>query len=159
MLRVVPATERDVPIIRRFILELAEYERLSAEISEADLRQHLFGARPAAEAVIGYVDEEPAGFALFFQNFSTFAGTPGLYLEDLYVRPDKRGVGLGRKLLAHLAQIAVARGYTRMEWSVLDWNELALGVYRRIGAEPLSEWTVHRMTGDALRKLARLDGT
>ena len=156
MLRIVQATERDLPLILRFIQELAEYERLrdQAVATEDDLRRWLFGPRPAAEVVIGYVDDEPAGFALYFQNFSTFLARPGLYLEDLFVRPAWRGRGLGRKLLVHLASVAVERGYGRMEWNVLDWNELALRVYRRAGAEALNDWTVHRLTGDALKRLA-----
>jgi GNAT superfamily N-acetyltransferase len=104
--------------------------------------------------MIGYADDDPAGFALYFQSFSTFLGRPGLYLEDLFVRPEWRGLGLGRRLLTHLARIAVDRGYGRMEWSVLDWNEPALAVYRKVGATPMVEWTVQRLTGDALRALA-----
>jgi GNAT superfamily N-acetyltransferase len=156
VLRIAPATAADLPLILHFIQALAEYERLRADavVTEDDLRRWLFGPQPAAEVVIGYVDDQPAGFALYFQNFSTFMGRPGLYLEDLFVLPEWRGRGLGRRLLVHLARIAVDRGYGRMEWSVLDWNELALTVYRRAGAQPLSEWTVHRLTGDALRRLA-----
>jgi GNAT superfamily N-acetyltransferase len=150
------AAEADVPIIFAFIRDLAEYERLlpSVTATEATLRTFLFGPNPAAEVVIGWADGEPAGFALYFQSFSTFVGRPGLYLEDLFVRPDWRGRGLGRRLLAHLARVAVDRGYGRMEWSVLDWNEPALAVYRKIGATPMSEWTVQRLTGDALQALA-----
>jgi GNAT superfamily N-acetyltransferase len=157
VLRIVPATERDLPLILHFIQDLAEYERLRehAVVTLEDLRRWLFGSQKAAEVVIGYVDDEPAGFALYFQNFSTFLGKPGLYLEDLFVLPAWRGRGLGRKLLVHLARIAVDRGYGRMEWSVLDWNELALRVYRQAGAEPLTDWTVHRLAGDALTQLAR----
>jgi GNAT superfamily N-acetyltransferase len=155
--RITPAEERDLPLILRFIKELAEYEKLSAEVvaTEATLRQSIFGPSPAAEVVIAYAGDEPAGFAVFFQSFSTFLGKPGLYLEDLFVLPAWRGHGLGRRLLTHLAGLAVDRGYGRMEWSVLDWNELALGVYRRIGARPMDEWTVHRLTGDSLRALAK----
>jgi GNAT superfamily N-acetyltransferase len=151
-----PASEADVPLILRFIRELAEYEHLLATVTatEESLRACLFGATPAAEVVIGYAGGEPAGFALFFQSFSTFLGRPGLYLEDLFVLPEWRGRGLGRRLLAHLARIAVERNYGRMEWSVLDWNEPALAVYRRVGATAMSEWTVQRLTGDALRSLA-----
>jgi GNAT superfamily N-acetyltransferase len=154
--RIDRATEQDLPVILHFIQQLAEYEQLSDEVvaTESSLRRWLFGPVPAAEVVIGYAGDEPAGFALFFQSFSTFLGAPGLYLEDLFVRSEWRGRGLGSQLLAHLAAMAVERGWGRMEWSVLDWNELALGVYRRMGARPLSEWTVHRLTGDALRELA-----
>jgi GNAT superfamily N-acetyltransferase len=156
--RIEPARERDVPLILRFIKDLAEYEKLSdqVEATEATLRQSLFETSPAAEVVIAYVGDEPAGFAVFFQSFSTFLGRPGLYLEDLFVLPEFRGRGAGRGLLIHLAGLAVERGYGRMEWSVLDWNELALGVYRKAGAQPMDEWTVHRLTGDALRQLALL---
>ena len=154
--RIVPATEADIPLILQFIRELAEYEKLldAVTATEDKLFAALFGPRPAAEVVIGYAGEEPAGFAVFFQSFSTFLGVPGLYLEDLYVSPQWRRHGLGRQLLRHLARVAVERGYGRMEWSVLDWNEPALAVYRRVGAEPMSEWTVQRLTGNALRALA-----
>jgi GNAT superfamily N-acetyltransferase len=151
------ATERDVPLILQFINELAEYERLSSSVvaTEDGLRAALFGARPAAEVLIAEADGEPAGFALFFQNFSTFAGRPGLYLEDLFVRPASRRCGYGTSLLVRLAQIAVERDYGRMEWAVLDWNDMAKRVYRRIGAQSMDEWRVNRLTGDALRALAR----
>jgi len=154
--RIVPATDTDIPLILQFIRELAEYEQLLHTVTATDDKIHaaLFGPRPAAEVVIGYAGDEPAGFAVFFQSFSTFLGVPGLYLEDLYVSPRWRRQGLGRQLLIHLARIAVERGYGRMEWSVLDWNEPALAVYRRVGAEPMSEWTVQRLTGHALRALA-----
>ena len=155
-LRIAPVGESDLPLILRFIRDLAEYEQLLPAVvaTEERLKVALFGPRPAAEAILGYVDDEPAGFALFFQSFSTFVGLPGLYLEDLFVVPQWRGHGLGRLLLSHLARTAVERGYGRMEWSVLDWNEPAIAVYRRIGAEPMHEWTVQRLTGDALRALA-----
>ena len=151
------ANERDVPLILAFIRELAEYEHLSGAVSasEAGLGAALFGERPAAEVIIGEFTGQPVGFAVFFQNFSTFVGRPGLYLEDLFVRPAYRGRGFGTRLLVRLAQIALERGFGRMEWAVLDWNELALGVYRRIGAEAMNDWTVHRLTGDALAALAR----
>ncbi len=154
--RIAPATAADVSLILRFIRELAEYEQLlpAVKATEERLRAALFGPRPAAEALIGYAGDEPAGFAVFFQSFSTFVGLPGLYLEDLYVTPRWRRHGLGRLLLSHLARIAVERGYGRMEWAVLDWNEPALAVYRQVGAQPMSEWTVHRLTGEALRALA-----
>jgi GNAT superfamily N-acetyltransferase len=155
-LRVGPASENDVGLILGLIRQLAAYEKLAHEAvaTEDDLRAALFGPRPAAEVVIAYAGDEPAGFALFFQSFSTFVGRPGLYLEDLFVLPEWRGRGLGRMLLAHLARIAVDRGYGRMEWSVLDWNELAIRVYRGVGARPMDEWTVYRLSGDALRALA-----
>jgi GNAT superfamily N-acetyltransferase len=154
--RIEPATEKDVPLILRFIGELAVYEKLAHEVTatEGTLRESLFGSRPAAEVVLAYAGDEPAGFAVYFQTFSTFLGRPGVYLEDLYVTPGWRGRGLGRRLLAWVARVAVERGGGRMEWSVLDWNELALGVYRRIGARAMDEWTVHRLTGAALRELA-----
>jgi GNAT superfamily N-acetyltransferase len=156
MFHIRPATEHDTALLLELIRELAAYERLADHVvaTEADLRESLFGPRPGAEAVIGYAGSEPAGFAVFFQSFSTFVGRPGLYLEDLFVRPEWRKRGLGRLLLAHLAAVAVERGYGRMEWSVLDWNELAIGVYRAIGARPMDQWTVYRLTGDALRELA-----
>jgi GNAT superfamily N-acetyltransferase len=156
-IRLEPATQKDVPVILRFIKELAEYEKLSQEVvaTEDSLRTSLFGARPAAEVVIAYASDEPVGFALYFQTFSTFLGRPGIYLEDLYVTPARRGQGVGRRLLAYVARVAVDRGYGRMEWSVLNWNEPALVVYRRIGARPLDEWTVQRLTGDALISLAQ----
>jgi GNAT superfamily N-acetyltransferase len=150
------ATERDLSLILTFITDLASYEALSHEVSatEAGLRAALFGPRPAAEVIIGEVDGRPVGFAVFFQSFSTFLGQPGLYLEDLFVCPEWRGRGFGTRLLAHLARMAIDRGYGRMEWSVLDWNETALRVYRRIGARALEEWTVQRLSGDELRRLA-----
>lgn len=155
-LRIERATERDVPVILQMIKDLAEYERMSDRVTatEAGLRETLFGARPAAEVVIGYAGATPAGFALFFQNYSTFVGRPGLYLEDLFVRPEFRGHGFGRQLLAHLAKIAVDRGYGRFEWSVLDWNEPAIGFYKKLGAVPMADWTIFRVTGDALQRLA-----
>ena len=145
--------------ILSLIKALAEYERLAGPVhaTEADLRGVLFGARPAAEVIIAYADDEPAGFALYFQSFSTFVGRPGLYLEDLFVKPEWRNKGLGRMLLARLARIAVERGYGRMEWSVLNWNETALRVYRAVGAKPMNDWTVYRLNGAALRDLAAQD--
>ena len=156
VLRIVPATERDAPLILQMIKDLAEYERMADQVkaTEASVRETLFGARPAAEVVIGYAGEAPAGFALFFPNYSTFVGRPGLYLEDLFVRPEFRGHGFGKQLLAHLAKIAIDRGYGRFEWSVLDWNEPAIGFYKRLGAVPMDDWTIFRVTGDALTRLA-----
>ena len=154
--RIEPATERDLSLILRFIKELAAYEKMVHEVTATEdlLRSSLFGSRPAAEVAIAYADAEPAGFAVYFQTFSTFLGLPGVYLEYVYVSPAWRGLGLGRRLLAHVASVAVDRGCGRMEWSVLDWNELALDVYRTIGARPMDEWTVQRLTGAALRDLA-----
>jgi GNAT superfamily N-acetyltransferase len=150
-----PATIDDVPTILFFIRELAAYERLSHEVSadEAALRETLFGARPAAEVLLA-CDPEPVGFALFFPSYSTFLGKPGLYLEDLFVRPVARGRGHGVRLMAACARIAVERGYGRFEWSVLDWNEPALAFYRRLGAVPMADWTVQRLVGEPLRALA-----
>lgn len=151
-----PATEADVPRILEFIRGLAEYERLAHEVvaTEALLHQWLFGPRPVAEVLLADLDESPAGFALYFHNFSTFLGRPGIYLEDLFVRPELRGRGVGIRLLGELARLAVARGCGRLEWSVLDWNESAIGFYRALGAVAQDEWTVFRVTGDALTRLA-----
>jgi GNAT superfamily N-acetyltransferase len=150
------ATEDDVALLLSLIKELAEYERLSHEVvaTEEMLRDSLFGEQRVAEALLGYLGDEPAGFALFFHNFSTFLGRPGIYLEDLFVRPEFRGAGLGRALLVHLARLAEERGCGRLEWSVLDWNEPAIGFYKGIGASPVSGWTVYRVTGEALEELA-----
>ena len=155
-IRIVGANERNIPLIHAFIRELAEYERLLHEVvaTEDELRRTLFGPRPAAEILIAYDGAEPVGFALFFQTYSTFLAKPGLYLEDLFVRPSARGKGIGRKLLTYLARLAVERNYGRLEWRVLDWNETAIRFYRSIGAQPLDDWTVFRVTGDALRALA-----
>ena len=151
-----PAVADDVPLVLRFIRELAEYERLADQVvaTEEGLRHTLFGPAPKAEVVFAMVDGAEAGFALFFHNYSTFLGKLGLYLEDLYVRPELRGRGVGGALLRHLAQLALERGCGRLEWSVLDWNEPALAFYRSIGAKPVEGWTVHRLTGDALVSLA-----
>jgi GNAT superfamily N-acetyltransferase len=150
------ATEDDVPLILNLIKELAEYERLSHEVvaTEEALRDSLFGGRRVAEALLGFLEDDPAGFALFFHTFSTFLGKPGIYLEDLYVRPEFRGAGVGRALLVHLAKLAKERNCGRLEWSVLDWNEPAIGFYKGIGASPVSGWTVYRVTGKALEELA-----
>ena len=159
VLSIRPATAGDVPLIRQLIAELADYERLAhaAVATDDDLRAQLFGERPAAEVLIGELDGEPAGFALFFHNFSTFLGKRGLYLEDLFVRPAFRGAGLGKHLMAALARIAVQRGCGRFEWSVLDWNEPSIGFYRSIGAVGMDEWTVQRLEGEALHALASHD--
>ena len=155
-IRIEPAQERDVPLILELIRGLAEYERMSDQVvaTEAGLREALFGAQPSAEVIIAYADDRPAGFALFFHNFSTVLGRRGLYLEDLFVTPEFRRLGIGRRLLIELAQIAVARGCGRFEWSVLDWNAPAIEFYKRLGARPLDEWTIFRVTGDALTRLA-----
>ena len=159
LLSIRPATADDVPLIRQLIAELAEYERLAdaAVATDDDLRAQLFGAQPAAEVLIGEVDGEAAGFALFFHNFITFLGKRGLYLEDLFVRPAFRGSGLGRHLMASLARIAVQRDCGRFEWSVLDWNAPAIGFYRTLGAVGMDEWTVQRLEGEALHALASHD--
>lgn len=151
------AQSSDTPLLLQFIHELAEYERLSDHViaTEDSLRQWIFGARPAAEALICECDGEPAGFAVYFYHFSTFVGRPGLYLEDLYIRPRFRGRGLGRAVLRHLAQLAVARGCQRFEWAVLDWNQPAIDFYRSLGAEPMSDWRIFRLAGEALRQLGQ----
>lgn len=150
------ATPADIPTIHALIVALAVYEREpdGVKASEADLHTALFGARPVAEAVLAEVDGIAVGMALFFTSFSTWEGKAGLYLEDLFVAPEARGVGTGKALLVHLAALAVARGYARFEWQVLDWNAPAIGFYRALGALPRDEWTVMRVDGDALTKLA-----
>lgn len=150
------ATEADLPQVLFFIKALAEYERLAEAVvaTEDGLRQSLFGPRPYAECVIARWNGEPAGFALFFHNFSTFLGRPGVYLEDLFVKPELRGKGVGKALLRFLAQVAEERKCGRLEWSVLDWNESAIGFYKSIGAEALDEWLIFRLKGDALTRLA-----
>jgi GNAT superfamily N-acetyltransferase len=151
-----PATRRDVPLILRFIKELAEYEQLADKVvaAESELERTLFGERPFAEVILARVAGEPLGFALFFHNYSTFLGRPGLYLEDLYVVPEARGRGLGLALLSHLARLAHDRGCGRLEWWVLERNEAAIRFYRRVGAEPMADWTIFRLEGRALRDLA-----
>ena len=150
------AEENDVPLILEFIQSLAEYERLrdSCIATEDLLRRTLFGERPAAEVIIAAIDGAPAGFALFFHNYSTFLAQRGIYLEDLFVRPEARGRGVGFALLSELARIAIDRDCGRLEWAVLDWNQLAIDFYKRIGANPLDDWTVFRMTGEPLKELA-----
>jgi GNAT superfamily N-acetyltransferase len=154
-----PATGRDVPLILDFIRGLAEYERMldQVEATEASLRDSLFptgGRAPSAHCVIGAVDGTPAGFALYFFNYSTFLARPGLYLEDLFVKPEFRGAGLGKALLLHLAALAHERGCGRMEWAVLDWNEPAIGFYESLGARRLHEWRLCRLDREALARLA-----
>ena len=154
-----PATRADVPIILELIRGLAEYERLAHECvaTEAALEATLFGQRPGAEVIIALADGTAAGFALFFHNYSTFRAKRGIYLEDLFVKPAFRGRGIGKRLLSHLARIAVDRDCGRLEWSVLDWNVDAIRFYESLGAKPMDEWTVHRVTGEALARLAGSD--
>ncbi|MBK6803049.1 GNAT family N-acetyltransferase [Novosphingobium sp.] len=153
-----PATRSDLPLIAQLIRALADYEKLAHEVrfAEADLARHLFGPHPKAEVAIGELDGQAQGFALFFHNFSTFEGLPGIYLEDLFVRPEARGAGLGKALLTHLAALAVRRGCARLEWSVLDWNEPAIGFYRKLGARFMDEWTVMRVDGEALTRMGKI---
>jgi GNAT superfamily N-acetyltransferase len=158
-LRIAAANESDVPLILNFIRKLAEYEKLSQMVvaTEADVREHVFGSNPVAEVLLAYWDGEPVGFALYFRNFSTFLGQAGIYLEDLFVEPEHRGQGIGKALLIRLAQIAIERGYGRLDWSVLDWNAPSIEFYRSLGAIPLDAWTGYRLTGDSLSRLALSD--
>ncbi len=153
------STIDDVPIILQLIRDLAEYERAPKAVvaTKEGLREVLFGKRPSAEVVLAFENEQPVGFAVFFHNFSTWLGRPGLYLEDLFVRPEARGKGYGRALLVHLAKIAAERGCGRMEWAVLDWNEPAIQFYRTLGAAPNAEWTIFRLTREKIEKLANSD--
>jgi len=148
--------EEDVSVLVSLIRELAEYEHLAdqATAGESEIREALFGPKPAAEALLGFVGDIPVAFAVFFHNFSTFVGRSGLYLEDLYVKPSFRGAGIGNAMLVHLAQIAVERGCGRFEWMVLDWNEPAIVFYKKLGAVPLDGWTTFRLTGESLIRLA-----
>ena len=150
------ATPADVPVLFRLIQALAEYEKLSHAVTgNADaLKEHLFGSRPYAEAILGEYAGQSVGFALFFTNYSTFLTQPGIYLEDIFVLPDYRRLGIGKAILTHLAQLAVERGCGRLEWSVLDWNEPAIAFYRRIGASVLEDWRICRVTGESLTHLA-----
>ena len=152
-----PATAADTPTIAALIRALAEYERLSHAVflDEGQLRTHLFGPRPFAEVLLAEEAKEIVGFALFFHNFSTFLGQPGIYLEDLFVRPEYRGRGHGKALLSALARLAVERGCRRLDWAVLDWNEPSLRFYRSLGAVPLEDWTLYRLSGDALQTMAQ----
>jgi GNAT superfamily N-acetyltransferase len=151
-----PARPEDVPAVLSLIRALARYERLEHEVvgTETALREHLFGAQPRAEVALAEEGGAIAGFALFFHNYSTFLCKPGLYLEDIFVLPEHRGRGHGRALLAHLARLALTRGCGRFEWSVLDWNEPAIGFYESLGARRLDDWRIFRVTGEALEKLA-----
>lgn len=153
-----PAVETDVPVLLRLIRELADYEKLTDLVvaSEETLLQTLFGETRVAEALVGHVGGEPAGMAIYFQNYSTFLAKPGLYLEDLYVQPAHRGKGLGKALITAVARIAVERGCGRYEWTVLDWNTPAIEFYEKLGAEMKDEWRIMRVTGPALEQMARL---
>jgi GNAT superfamily N-acetyltransferase len=154
------ATELDVPVILAMIRGLAEYEKLDHLVTatEEKLRDSLFGVKPAAEVRLAYNDGECAGFALFFTNYSTFLARPGIFLEDLFVKPHLRGKGIGLELLRHLAKIAAERGCGRVEWEVLDWNEPSIQFYKKLGAVPMDEWTKYRLMGEALGKLATGEG-
>jgi GNAT superfamily N-acetyltransferase len=156
---IAPAQPDDVPVIRALIRELAEFEHLQDQMTatEAAIRESLFGAQPRAEVLLARVGHEVAGFALFFHNYSTFLGKAGVYLEDLFVRPPFRGSGCGQQLLRRLAALAIQRGCGRMEWAVLNWNQRAIDFYRKLGAVPMNEWTVYRLTGEALVRLAATD--
>ena len=155
-IRIERATERDIPTILQMIKDLAVYERMLDQVvaTEDGLREALFTGRRDAEVILAYADDEPAGFALFFHNFSTFVGRRGLYLEDLFVKPEFRGLGIGRRLLTELARIAVERNCGRFEWSVLDWNAPAIGFYEKLGAQMMKEWRIFRLTGEPLKQLA-----
>ena len=150
------ATKDDLPLILTFIRELAEYERLATEVvaTEEVLAETLFGNRPYAEVMFAYFDDQPVGYALFFHSFSSYLGTPGIYLEDLYVRPSMRGKGIGKALLVYLARLAVERRCGRLEWAVLNWNEPAIGFYKSLGAQPMDIWTVYRLDDKSLADLA-----
>jgi GNAT superfamily N-acetyltransferase len=152
-----PARVEDVPVILGLIRELATYERAPDEVTatEEQLVDVLFGEKPVAEVLLAFEGKSPVGFAVFFHNFSTWLGRPGLYLEDLFVKPEKRGKGYGRALLVDLAKVARERGCGRMEWAVLNWNEPAIKFYRALGAKPLDEWTVYRLTRDGITRLAQ----
>jgi GNAT superfamily N-acetyltransferase len=160
LISITPASERDVPAILNFIRQLAEYENLSHLViaTEANIHEHVFGPNPVAEVLLAYWNKEPVGFALYFRNFSTFLGQAGIYLEDLFVEPEHRGKGIGKALLIRLAQIALERGYGRLDWAVLDWNAPSIEFYRSLGAVPMDAWTGYRLTGDALSRLALGDG-
>ena len=152
-----PAIPADVPVIAKLIRDLAAYERLPHELvlDEANLREHLFGPRPYAEVLMAEANGYPVGFALFFHNYSTFRGKPGIYLEDLFVEPAHRGAGHGKALLKALAKLAVERECDRVQWSVLNWNEPSIAFYKSLGAFPLDEWSVYRLQGEAMSKMAQ----
>ena len=150
------ATESDAALILRYITDLAIYEKAEHEVlaSETDIKESLFGQDSTAKALICDINQHPVGYAIYFYNYSTWLGKPGLFLEDLYVTPEHRGTGAGKALLKHLAKIAIAKGCGRFEWNVLDWNEPAIQFYKSLGAEPQNEWVGYRMTGEALERLA-----
>ncbi len=152
------ADANDTPLILNFIKALAQYEKLSHEVvaTETLLRETLFGERRVAEVIIAQYDNQPAGFALFFHNFSTFVGKPGIYLEDLFVLPELRGKGIGKILLTYLGKLALERNCGRIEWAVLDWNEPAINFYKKLGAKPMNEWTVFRVDGNSISELAEM---
>jgi GNAT superfamily N-acetyltransferase len=158
-IRIDPATEQDIPLILKFIQELAAYERLAHECvaDEATLRETLFGPHRYAEVVIARYNNQPAGFALFFHNYSTFLARPGIYLEDLFVYPEYRGKGIGKALMVYLVKLAVERKCGRFEWWVVDWNEPAINFYKKLGAVPMSDWTVFRLSGQPLLRLGQSD--
>jgi GNAT superfamily N-acetyltransferase len=153
------ATVEDVPLILDFIKQLADYEKLLHEVTatEEDLKKSLFGPKAHAEVIIGYLNHKPVSFALFFHNYSTFLGKSGVYLEDLFVKPEARSLGIGQQMLVYLAKLAKSRHCGRLEWWVLDWNKTAIDFYLKIGAQPMDEWTVYRVTGKALDKLAGME--
>jgi GNAT superfamily N-acetyltransferase len=155
-LEIRPATADDVPLVLSFVKQLADYEKLSHMVvaTEASLREALFGEQPGAEVLLAFAEGEPVGFAVYFHNFSTFLGRRGLWLEDIFVRPERRGHGYGKALLLAVARIAQERGCGRFEWAALDWNTPAWDFYRSLGATPLEDWTIFRVTGAALEKLA-----
>jgi len=161
MVKIVPATENDIQLVLSFIRKLAEYEKLSDQVvaTEELLREGLFGERRVAEVVLAYLAQQPVGFALYFHNFSTFVGRAGIYLEDLFVEPAQRGKGVGKALLAYVANLAVQRKCGRFEWAVLDWNTPSIDFYKGLGAVPLDDWTLFRLTGDALHRVASLSVT
>jgi GNAT superfamily N-acetyltransferase len=152
-----PATERDVAVVLEMIRGLAEYEKLAHLVTatEERIRETLFGPDPAAEVLLAHLDEECAGFAVFYRTYSTFLAEPGIYLEDLYVKPDARGKGVGSRLLGRVARIALERGWSRVEWEVLNWNEPSIRFYRSLGAVPKDAWTMYKLAGEALRRLAQ----
>lgn len=153
------AEKKDIKLIKDLIYELAVYEKLShqAVARESDLETYLFSEKKVAEVLLGYFNEQPVGFALFFHNFSTFLGKPGIYLEDIFIREEFRGRGFGKALLIQIAKIATERDCGRMEWAVLDWNKPSIDFYKSLGAKVMNEWLINRLTGDALKKLADLN--